>query len=131
MPPGHPLAAEEVIIRFVYDKRDVRSDGTIRYQAFLPRLDNNNIHSVSVFRKDDRDDNGWWSLGDSLRAESDGKKVIARGEVLASGVTALGLTLNPDDEPPGHVNIESWPVEKQDQILRAQKLSALSRVVRR
>jgi hypothetical protein len=122
------LDEQEILIRFVYDSKNIRSDGTIKHQEFMPRGDLNNL---SVFHKFTSDEVEIWALSDSIRP--DNKKGFARGEITVGSVQEIGLTIDFDNIPPNHANIESWPPssEKDKQKSLAQELAAKAVALKR
>jgi hypothetical protein len=114
------LGSDEFLIRFVYDSKGIRQDGTIKPKEFLPHPKHNNL---SVFKKFTSDESAIWNLSDEIRP--DGKKGIARGEIKASTIAKIGLIVDFDNEPPNHANVEGWPPnsEKEKQLSLAQELA--------
>jgi hypothetical protein len=122
------LNDKDILVRFVYDSKNVRSDGTIKHQEFMPRGERNNL---SVFHKYTSDESEIWALSDTIRPDS--RKGFARGEITVGLVQETGLTVDFDNIPPNHANIEGWPTssEKDKQKSLAQELAAKAVAVKR
>jgi hypothetical protein len=114
------LGNDDILIRFVYDSKGIRQDGTIKPKEFLPHPNYNNL---SVFKKATVDEEVIWALSDEIRP--DGRKGIARGEISVGIVKKVGLIVDFDNDPPNHVNVEGWPSssEKEKQLSVAQELA--------
>jgi hypothetical protein len=107
-------------MRYVYDDRQINQQGYLKYQAFMP---SNRDGKLSTYRKANRSDEMIWLHANSIRSD---KEALARGELQVQRVIDVGLQLDPDDDPPGHVNIEGWPQERDKQMLFAQKMVAIA-----
>lgn len=71
-----------------------------------------------------------WVLGD-LAGRGRKRPALARADIQAKDVADCGLVIAPDPLPsqPLHVNLTSWPIEKDEQKEVAQNLCAKSVLV--
>lgn len=121
MPSSVPPNSD--ISRFILQKSHFsKENGRVKYSAWLP----NQNGETSVFITTGLEEDEIWIIGESHVAAPQGKTLYARGVTLSSVVTESGLSLNFDNEPPRHANIEGWPAEKSEQKMLAIELAEAS-----
>jgi hypothetical protein len=120
------VSPHEVTARFLLEPGHFRRDnGHAKPKAFQPaRRDNR----TSVFRTRDLLDSAVWELADRYVAAVRGQPVIARAELTVVEITAVGLMVEPDRDPPRHANITGWPSAKDEWKSLAQELAAKARL---
>lgn len=109
----------ELLARFLPDSKMFSSNG-VRSSAYMPRKG-----SVSVFRVTGMEDARIRAIGATVLPVKPPK---ARAEIIAKGVYAIGLQLDPDNTPEFHANITGWPPDtaKDEQKLLALQLATAS-----
>lgn len=118
--PNSPINGNEEMARFVFFRKYVRIDGTLRPEAFMP-----NLHlDTSVTRHNNLGDRKIWIRGNNVARQIPGR-LIGRGDVCASVYRAQGLHINsaPVTCNPQHVNVANWPADKASQKNRAQLIA--------
>ncbi len=91
----------------------------VKHYAFMPPRD----LRLSVFLVGGLLAEDIWSMGYGYVAQPQEKTLYAWAELPTSAPAQVGLTLDPDDDPPGHANITGWPNEKHTQMSHAQELA--------
>ncbi len=90
--PSHvpPIAADELLARFIVNSNEVRADGTVRPQLFLPykRVE------LSVNRHRDATLDETWAIGRHI-AEQRGKTLLGRADIHASACRITPLDVVP------------------------------------
>ncbi len=114
--PSEPLS------RFILNKNDYRSDGTVRHRLFLPSP---KTAQTSVFRIVGLSENAIWEIGDNEVAQKRKPplSLIGRADISTQQVLKTGLHIDVDDIPPRHANIIDWPIEPSAQRLIAMELA--------
>ncbi len=122
-----PIAADEVLARFLLHRRYVRQDGTVRDAAFVPYP----WPDLSVTRHSGLVEDELWSKGRSVASET-GKVLYGRADVVAETFLDLELTVESDpiEGNPNHANVGGWPAEKPAQKMKAKLIAAKATVVR-
>ncbi len=121
--PGPVIDPSETVSRYLF-KEDIRSDETIRYQAFLPSSSNPNL---SVFRVFGLSDQEIWALAVEKVEPIRRKRVIARGDLSVAQVEEKQLVVQPDAEITSrHANIVDWPPDREKRATIAKDLAALA-----
>ena len=115
-----PVSSEEPLARFIVEKGYFRADRTLRHSAFMPSRQD---RVVSVYRIFDLDPAGIWDLGNKNVAVPRGKALLGRGDLNVVDVTAVGLAVIPDDDPPRHASIAEWPEDSSKHKLLALQLA--------
>ena len=119
------MSPDELLSRFILKKRDIRANGTLRADGFIPFP-----HSdLSVTRHKGISTGKLWSLGkDVARA----RKLTLQGRGDLTVKVALDNALNPQlSEPPeNHVNLTGWPEAKEHQKLIAIELAKNATFIR-
>ena len=117
-----PIADEELLARFIVNSNEVRADGTVRPQLFLPyqRVE------LSVNRHRDATLDETWAIGRQV-AEQRGKTLLARADLRASSCRITPLDVVPQPilpHNPNHADIVGYPPRKDGQLSLAAKLAA-------
>ena len=109
-----PVTADECLARYIFqkNKRDVRPDGTIKPDPFIPFK----YVELSVTRHRGLNESQIWSIGDMV-AEKVGSKLHGRADRLTAVFVSQNLQVvaAPEDGNPNHANVIGWPLEKQAQ----------------
>jgi hypothetical protein len=121
--PSSPIHETERLARFVFYRNHVRSDGTLKPDAFIPHP----YVDLSTTRHDLLGERKIWIRGNNVARQKQ-LRLIGRGDVCASVYSSQGLQIKPDpvDCNPQHVNIGLWPVDKPSQKNRAHEVSKQS-----
>ncbi len=114
------LSLSEILSRFVLNKRYIRSNNTVRWNAFLP--DKNG--ETSVFRTSGISNNEIWDIGEREVAVSQEKPMLGRADISVDDVFKKGLEVVPHEPPEKHANIIGWPNIKSKQRLIALELES-------
>lgn len=115
-----PVAAEEPLARFIVEKSYFRANRTVRHSAFMP---SGQDKEVSVYRIFGLDLDGIWDLGNRNVATPRGKQLLGRADTKLVDVTAVGLSVIPDDDSSRHANIRGWPDDSSRHKLLALQLA--------
>jgi hypothetical protein len=97
-------------------------------QAFKPRNPKppDTIFKTSVYRTDGCLAQEIWSIGEDYvtKKRSDGRKVLARAEIVAETIFAEKLELTPAPSPhPRHADITAWPDQPEKRLEKASQLA--------
>ena len=116
------IADEELLARFIVNSNEVRADGTVRPQLFLPyqRVE------LSVNRHRDATLDETWAIGRQV-AEQRGKTLLARADLRASSCRIPPLDVVPRPilpQNPNHADVIGYPLRKDGQLSLAAKLAA-------
>jgi hypothetical protein len=125
-----PAEEAEPLARFLFSANDVRPDGTVRVDRFMPYK----WVELSMSRHLSRPDEELWSVGDAV-----GKLLptpgpcVARADVVAlvflrNGLQVVALATHED---PGHANVVGYPSDKPAQKLIALEVVKHATCVRR
>lgn len=122
--PNHvpPVADEELLARFIVNGNEMRADGTVRPQLFLPykRV------TLSVNRHREATLEETWAIGQQVAAER-GKTLYGRADLRASSCRITPLDVVPQPilpHNPNHADIVGYPARKDEQLSLAEKLAA-------
>ncbi len=120
--PVPPVEGEELLTRFIVNGNEVRADGTVRPQLFLPykRVE------LSVNRHRDATLEETWSIGQQVAAQR-GKTLIGRADIRASSccIQTLSVVASPIPRSnANHADIVGYPARKDEQLSLAAKLAA-------
>jgi hypothetical protein len=118
------LTATEPLSRFLTSERSHfnRTKGVVKKSAYMPARDG----ETSTFRTEGLAPPQIWAIAEEFVAASLAKPVLGRGETTVADVTAVGLTVNPDNDPPRHAGIRGWPEEKHEKMVLAQELAKVA-----
>jgi len=119
-----PVTADEWLTRFVLYSRWVRTDQTVRPDAFIPYP----WPDLSVTRHLGISETELWQLGQTV-ADERPTILYGRADVQASTVTKQSLRIVPTPKPKNHANITGWPADKPSQKSLAQELAAAAQYV--
>ena len=120
--PVPPVADEELLARFVVNSHEIRVDGTVRPQLFLPykRV------ALSVNRHRDSTLDETWAIGHQVATQR-GKTLLGRADIRASACRITPLDVVPSPILPhnsNHADIVGYPARKDEQLSLAEKLAA-------
>ncbi len=118
---------EERLARFIVRGRWIRSDQTVRPDAFIPHPH----PDLSVTRHKNLSEQELWRVGEGV-ADAVAKALHGRADVRASAVRRYRLEVEPKPvrDNPNHACIVGWPVEKPAQKIIAQQIVAECKFVR-
>jgi hypothetical protein len=125
-PSPEPLDPLEPLSRFLTQSRQFAGD-RVKPRAFLPAPDG----ITSSFRTRGLAEEGIWALGELRVASAQDGRLYGRGDLPVRSVTATGLRVDADDDPPRHAGIVGWPEDKDARTSRAQELAAAATLVLR
>jgi hypothetical protein len=117
------LPESEKLARFITFSRWVRSDRTVRPDAFIPHP----YPDLSVTRHRDLSESQLWKIGeDVVRFRKPPPSLYGRADVTVGVVHAamLRVEAQPVPENVNHAGIIGWPSDKPGQKIRAQELAA-------
>lgn len=122
--PSHipPVDVDELLARFIVNGNDVRADGTIRPQLFLPykRVE------LSVNRHRDATLEETTNIGRRVAAQRD-KPFLGRADIRtrSCSIQTLSVVASPIlPHNPNHADIVGYPSRKDEQLSLAAKLAA-------
>ena len=122
--PAHipPISDDELLARFIVNSNEVRADGTVRPQLFLPykRVE------LSVNRHRDAELSETWVIGKQV-AQQRAKSLLGRADVRVSASRISPLDVVPSPILPqnsNHADIVGYPPRKDEQLSLAAKLAA-------
>lgn len=102
------VGRDEQLARFLFDKKEIRSDGSLHWRALLPNRDG----ETSVSRISGCSEGEILVMGFDV-AKVRGQVLIGRGELLAASAYDLSLQVRSDqDSASRHADIIGWPEEK-------------------
>lgn len=103
---------QEWLARYVFSKRHVRGDGTVKPDAFIPY----NHVELSVTRHLQWSEEEIWAAGEKV-ASKRSKLLQGRADIQADTFLKHRLRVEPAPLPDNsnHANVLGWPPEKQDQ----------------
>lgn len=119
-----PVTDDELLARFVLFSRWIRSDKTVRPDAFIPHP----YPDLSVTRHEGLPEPELWQLGQEV-ATLRNLTLYGRADVRARAVKAQSLSIQPTPEPRNHANINGWPPDKPAQKIIAQEIAAAAEYV--
>ncbi len=123
-----PITANELLARFITEKKWVRADHTVRQDAFIPPRDLN----LSVTRHLKLSEEKLWNLGQKVVvaiAEKRSAALCGRADLTVREVSLRNLKTEPAALPknPNHAHITGWPLDKAAQKNIAQQLAAAAK----
>ncbi len=123
-----PVAAEEFLARFITVEHWVRSDQTVKQDAFIPPKD----LQLSVTRHINLSEEALWNIGHKV-ADQVARTLHGRADLRVRYDSGLKLRTEADPLPdnPNHAHITGWPIEKPAQKSIAQELAAKAVLHRR
>jgi len=129
-PQGGTLQPDELLARFLTVRAWVRSDRTVRQDAFIPPKDLN----LSVTRHHDLSEPELWAVGKMVTetiAITRTASLHGRADLTVLQISERTLRTEPAPLPtnPNHAHVVGWPSEKAVQKSLAQQLAAASRYV--
>ena len=112
---------DEWLARFVLFSRWIRSDRTLRPDAFIPHP----WPDLSVTRHLQLSENEIWEIGQAI-ADKRGSDLLGRGDLQASIPRAQRLQIDADpiEGNLNHANITAWPADKPSQKIIAQEIAS-------
>ncbi len=120
--PNNPpsVEADEVVARYVMQRRHVRANKTVKPDAFLPHPH----RELSVTRHRETDEEELWTIGKQVAAQR-AKPLMGRADIEVAACETQGLPVKaaPLPENPNHANVTGWPREKHEQKDRAMELA--------
>lgn len=119
------VVPEEFLARYVVRSGWIRSDRTVRKDAFIPR-----DSELSVTRHLHLTEENIWNIGRRI-AEKRSCTLYGRADVETRHVLAQGLDVmaQPVPDNPNHANIINWPAEKDARIMCALQIAEAARFV--
>jgi hypothetical protein len=118
----------ELLARFVTFRSRVRSDGTVKHDAWMPPKD----LELSVTRHASLGEGEIWSRGHDVVAEVGGE-LFGRADITAGSVRSpespdIDVVESPIPRNPEHAHVVGWPPqsEKPRQMIIAKRLAAAS-----
>jgi hypothetical protein len=122
------IQSEEQTARFVFSKRHVRADRTLKGEAFLPHP----YEDLSVTRLIQTTPREVSAIGYAIAAKRNPPRNLqGQGEVLANTYIRqhLQVVVAPVEGNPNHANVNDWPTEKAQQLLIAKEIARVARFV--
>ena len=118
--PVPPIGDNEHLARFIVASKWIRSDGTVKQDAFIPHP----YRGLSVTRHLGLSEPEIWAIAERV-ASFQMKKLYGRADVAVSNVKEANLTVDPAPTPENsnHAEIKGWPAEKSAQKSYAQQLA--------
>lgn len=116
-----PIEDNERLARFIFYKRYVREDSTVRPDAFIPHP----YPDLSVTRHLQVSESQLWEIG--WRVARQARKTLhGRADVQAFVFQQqeLRVVAAPLPDNPNHANVVGWPAEKPAQKIIAQQIAA-------
>jgi hypothetical protein len=117
---------EELLARYILQRSYIRSDQSLRPNAFIPHphLD------LSVTRHRQATVDEIWACGNDVAAEC-GKTLYGRADFTAAAALKqyLSVVAARLDNNPNHANISGWPPDKPSQKMIALELAAAATFV--
>ena len=121
------VSPDEIISRFYFNKKNIRSDNTVKPNEFMPPKNGR----MSVYRVSGLDDKDIWEIGKTFVQAERGLPIIGRGDLNAVDIYDLDLTISPTELPhPRHANVEGWELNTEKDRLKALKLAAVARTIK-
>jgi hypothetical protein len=123
------VATNELLARYVLQKNHVRSDQSIKPNAYMPPPD----LELSVTRHLSATEEELWSVGEDV-AMTTGKTLYGRGDVpttdcVDQNLSVVAAPIIPNN--PNHAHIIGWPTEKSAQKNIAQEIASRTTYVQK
>ncbi len=119
-----PISDDEVLARFITQRNHIRSDKSIKPNAFIPYPWPN----LSVTRHIGLTETELWEIGQEV-ANSRPATLYGRADVTAMTITSQSLNIVPTTTPRNHANVTGWPADKPSQKIIAQEIAAAATFV--
>jgi hypothetical protein len=118
-PAAAIIGDDEVAARFIVFRSWVRSDGTVRPEAFMPHP----YPDLSVTRHIGLQKDEIWHIGDTI-VQKQNKPLHGRADLIAGQIRNINLAIGPDPLPenPNHSIITGWAAEKHLQKDKALEI---------
>lgn len=118
------VARDEQLARFIFFSKWLRSDETVRPEAFMPHP----YVDLSVTRHQALSEQEIWEIGQSVGVIRQAT-LYGRADIRASDALrqSLGVESAPVPSNPNHANIIGWPEQKPAQKIIALQLAAAAR----
>jgi hypothetical protein len=122
--PPEAVSNDEMLARYVLYARWIRTDLTVKPDAFIPQPH----PDLSVTRHVRLTETAIWNIG-GLIAQRRSLLLSGRADILAGDVVAQNLLVSADPQPDNknHANITGWPPEKAAQKMKALELAKVAR----
>lgn len=122
--PPDVIGDEENLARYVFRQDHVRSDGTIKPDAFIPYR----YTELSVTRHHGLSTESVWTAGHTVGQQRQ-LRLVGRADLLACDYRAHKLLVQADpiEGNNSHALVTGWPAEKPAQKSLAQQLVARAR----
>jgi hypothetical protein len=116
-----PIDSDEIVARYMLNKRNIREDQTIKPDEFIPYK----YVDLSVNRHRDCIESEIWKFGQQV-AEQRNKKLLGRTDIGVKDCTvdSLSVVAKPIPGNPNHADITGYPPKKADQKAMALKIAA-------
>ena len=120
------VATNEMLARYVLHSSHIRSDQTVRQNAFVPHP----YPNLSATRHLSATETELWTVGENVAAAS-GKTLYGRGDVSTTACLAQRLTVQASPTPnnPNHADVSAWPADKPAQKIIALEIAAAAKFV--
>jgi hypothetical protein len=115
------VSDDEWLARFVLFSKWIRSDRTLRPDAFIPHP----WPDLSVTRHLELSENEIWGIGQAI-ADKRRTNLLGRGDVQARILRGQRLQIDaaPIEGNLNHANITAWPADKPSQKIIAQEIAS-------
>jgi hypothetical protein len=113
------VAPFEDLSRFILEKKQIRSDNTLRHTVFMP----NKNGETSVFRISGISENQIRDIATQV-ARIRNKELFGRADISALIVLSKRLQVVISEPPERHANIIGWPDDPSTKLSIAQELAA-------
>ncbi|TLY28630.1 MAG: hypothetical protein E6K56_09650 [Ignavibacteria bacterium] len=117
---------EEWLARFVLFRKWIRSDRTVKPDAFIPYP----YPNLSVTRHVGLMDSEPWEIGQDV-ADARPATLYGRADLQAVNFRRQSLAISATPRPRNHANVSGWPPDKPSQKIVAQEIAALAVFIRR
>lgn len=117
------LPSETPLARFLFSG-EVTKGGTVKPAGFMPRwIEGTGRFELSTFDIEAMPKQTVFEIAQDVESAR-GRTCRGWAVLEVGGYLAAGLEVDPDDDPPRHVNVLGWPPEKERQKLVAQRVVA-------
>jgi hypothetical protein len=115
------VSDKEILVRFIFFRSWIRSNGTVKQDAFIPYP----AVILSVTQSVDPEAEGIWEIGKHIESRRN-ELLHGRADVAAHEVLNLGLNVEPAPvaDNPKHANVSGWPVAKHEQKMKAIEIAS-------
>lgn len=120
-----PIDQAEILSRYVFTKKFLRSDNSVKWGAFSPRENTiSRVKETSVYRINNLSALSIWQIGQGVGKKSN-RTLKGRADFLTLDVLNISLDVLESEPPPKHANIIGWP-DKADSKQLAMELAKSS-----